>query len=528
MQSLGSTVIAELRLAGCRALSGLPGGGSNGDLVEEAARQGLRFVLTTGESGGGIIAATLGELTGSPGACLATLGPGAASLVNSIAHAKLDRCPVIALTDDLEAEDARRFEHQVIDQAGMLGPLVKQSIRLTTGTPAEIVRLGIAFATTGVPGPVHFGSSAKALKAAAGDASAAPSGPAFDIREPSLAGLDVLRRAKYPVALIGLGARHPADTTTIRRLCRAKNIPVLATYKGKGIYPDTDDLAAGVLTNGRIEGALMERADAFIAIGLDPVELLPRAWPYAQPVVYVGNYSVPVHQVPLVDQWIGDISAILARVEGEMPEAAWRAADIDTLIGKPRRDIWDAWPGFSPADIVRTVNEAVPQAWVSVDAGAHMFAATELWPSTRPNQLLISNGLATMGFALPAAIAASIAHPDDRVIAFTGDGGLLIALGEMRTAVREKSRLIIIVFNDESLSLIRIKQELMKRETRGVALGETRWAAVAEGMGMPGFMCNSKKDLERCIVAALDVDGPSLIDCRFDGAGYADVISRIR
>lgn len=527
MATLGHALIEKLRNAGCVALSGLPGGGSNGDLVEEAARQGLRFVLTSTESGGGLIAATLGELTESPGACLATLGPGAASLANSLAHAKLDRCPLVALTDDVGIEEASLYEHQVLDQAAFIRPLVKQSIRLGEDTSAEILGRIISSAAAAPAGPVHLSCDAKALGTVLGESSLPCPDPELGARSDRGA-TAFLGKARYPVALIGLGARSQRTSEAVRRFCRAKNIPVLATYKGKGVFPESDPLAAGIFTNAKIEREFLERADAFVAIGLDPVELLPRPWPYRKPVLYVGTYPVATHHIPAFNQRIGDIAAILAELDAAVHEAAWTQHDIDALIRNRRLRLWKDWPGLSPADIVRATAEAAPDAWVTVDAGAHMFAATELWRSTRPNHLLISNGLATMGFALPAAIAASIAKPEDRVVAFTGDGGLLISLGELRTAARERSRIVVVVFDDQSLSLIRIKQELQKRPTRGVDLGKVHWTAIAEGMGIAGFACSSTMELEAALSAALSVEGPSLIECRIDGSGYANVLSEIR
>ena len=186
------------------------------------------------------------------------------------------------------------------------------------------------------------------------------------------------------------------------------------------------------------------------------------------------------------------------------------------------------WAGFGPADVVRACAEVLPDAPVAVDAGAHMFAATELWPATRPRQLLISNGLATMGFALPAAIAAAVNAPDAPVLALTGDGGLLIALAELRTAVRERVRVIVVVFNDGSLSLIRSKLELSGRPLRGVDLGDMDWPKVAEGMGAAAFACTGRDQLERALATAATVPGPALIDCRIDGSGYGRLLAQIR
>jgi acetolactate synthase-1/2/3 large subunit len=460
------------------------------------------------------------------------MGPGAASLTNGIAHAALDRCPVVAVTDDYRELDRGQYEHQSIDQSAVLGSLVKRSFRLTPDQAGAVsAQQAVRLTNDGRPGPVHVLTSTEALQATVerpGDdlpASACAGVPPSDGRG-SLR--DMLGNARRPVVLVGLGARRASDVEAVRRLCHSRNLPVLATYKGKGVFPETDPLALGIFTNAKVESALLERADAIVAVGLDPVELLPQPWRYAAPVVYIGRQSVSRTHVPFTVQLVGAIGLYLAAVADALPTANWPPAELAELIGVRRNQLWNNWDGFGPAEIIRTCAEVLPAAQVTVDAGAHMFAATELWCSTRSNQLLISNGLATMGFALPAAMAATVVYPEAPVLAFTGDGGLLMALGELRSAQREHMRTITVVFNDGSLSLIRVKQEQLQRPTRGVSLGEMDWANVAEAMGVAGFRCTNASELEHALCQAVACSGPSLIDCRIDGAGYGKVLAQVR
>lgn len=167
-------------------------------------------------------------------------------------------------------------------------------------------------------------------------------------------------------------------------------------------------------------------------------------------------------------------------------------------------------------------------ARVTVDAGAHMFPATMLWPVGEPNQMLISNGLSTMGFALPAAIGAAIRDQDRTVVALTGDGGLLMCIGELLTAVREQLRVVTVVFNDRSLSLIDLKQRQRQYASAGVTLGDVRWTSIAEGLGMSGHVATTEAELERALSQALDERGPSLIDARIDPSSYSDALRAIR
>jgi len=165
---------------------------------------------------------------------------------------------------------------------------------------------------------------------------------------------------------------------------------------------------------------------------------------------------------------------------------------------------------------------------VTVDAGAHMFPATMLWPVYEPNQMLISNGLSTMGFALPAAIGAALTDRDRPVVALTGDGGLLICAAELLTAVREKLRIIVIVFSDASLSLIEIKQQRRRYQPAGVALGPVKWPALAESLGAAGFVATNEAELEAALDQAIGVNGPSLVEARIDPSDYGSMLEAIR
>src|SRR5439155_24477749 len=169
-------------------------------------------------------------------------------------------------------------------------------------------------------------------------------------------------------------------------------------------------------------------------------------------------------------------------------------------------------------------DRAAGLARVTVDAGSHMFPATMLWPIDEPGQMLISNGLSTMGFALPAGIGAAILDRDRPVVVLTGDGGLLMCAGDLLTAVREKLRIVTIVFNDRTLSLIDVKQQQRQYASAGVALGEVAWTSIAEGFGMPGTVAATEEELERALSHALTQPGPTLIDVRIDPSTYPEML----
>ncbi len=216
-------------------------------------------------------------------------------------------------------------------------------------------------------------------------------------------------------------------------------MPAMVTYKAKGVVPDTDTHFAGVFTHGALERPIVSEADLLIGVGLDPVELIPRPWTYPQPIVNVGPFEVDDRHVPFASQFITDIPAGMQLVGERLPPAAWDLDAVRRTVIAQRLSLCPPGSRLGAHHVVQvTAQAAAARARVTIDAGAHMFPATMLWPVREPNGMLISNGLSTMGFALPAAIGAALLDQDGPVIALTGDGGLMMCAAELLTAVRER------------------------------------------------------------------------------------------
>jgi acetolactate synthase-1/2/3 large subunit len=223
------------------------------------------------------------------------------------------------------------------------------------------------------------------------------------------------------------------------------------------------------------------------------------------------------------------VVAGLKAIEAMLPESAWEAGHVRERADEQRRAIRIPASGLTAQRVVEIAAARLArECRVTVDAGAHMFPATLLWPVFEPNQMLISNGLSTMGFALPAAIGAALADRERPVVALTGDGGLLMCVGELLTAVRERLRIIVIVFSDATLSLIEIKQQSRNLAPAGVALEGMDWLAVARGFGVAGFVADDEAGLERAIDSARACPGPSLIEARIDRSNYGATLRAVR
>jgi len=504
--TVAELIVRRLCDAGVVTLFGMPGGGSNLDLIDAAGRVGLPFVLTATETGAAIAALAQTEITGGLGACLTTLGPGVSSIVNGVACAYLDRAPIVVLTDCHPAS-AGSAEHQRLDHRALLSPVTKWSATLSAENAEGIVQEAAERALAGTRGPVHIDIPSDVIGRAA-----SPAGPRVGAAAPPSASVARFPESRRPLLLIGLRARRAEDAAAIRAFCQAHHLPALVTYKAKGVVPDDDPHFAGVLTNGAIERQVLERADLFVGVGLDSVELLPRSWTYPQPMVSIT----------------GSIAEGLAQLSERLTTTTWNLDEVRERVAAERQQLVGAGEGLTPDAVVATAARVARDVRVTVDAGAHMFPATMLWPVRQPNGMLISNGLSTMGFALPAAIGAALVDRERPVVALTGDGGLLMCAGELLTAARECLRVTTIVFSDASLSLIAIKQRQRKLTATGVTLGEVAWCALAESLGVTAHAAESADALETALAKALAAEGPSLIEARVDPSSYADVLRAIR
>jgi acetolactate synthase I/II/III large subunit len=539
MLSVADVIVARFREAGVAAVFGVPGGGSNLDVIEAARRVGMPFVLTATETGGAIAAIAQAEITGRPGACLTTIGPGVASVVNGVACARLDRAPLLVLTDSYPAAGSDLFAHQRVDHHALLAPLTKWSATLTVDNAGVVLDEAIATAMAPPQGPVQIECAPDVAALASTESENRPGSetttnaaalvhPQFLIVGSWQTAHAEIARARKPLVLAGVGARRPADAAAVRSLCERHALPAMVTYKAKGVVPDTDPHFAGVFTNAAIEQSMLEQADLLLGVGFDPVELLPRPWPSPQPIAYCGPWPVEARHVPFVAQLIGDVALGLKQVDEALGETAWNLDAVRRAVAAQRIDAFAPSPALSAHQVVQLTAKAFADSRVAVDAGAHMLPATMLWPVADPNGMLISNGLSTMGFALPAAIGAALLRRDAPVVALIGDGGLLMCAGELLTAVREQLHIVTIVFNDRLLSLIDVKQRQRRYASAGVTLGNVSWSSVAEGFGMRAHLAATDGDLERALAEALAHRGPSLIDAHIDPASYPDTLRAIR
>jgi len=532
-----AAIVTALADAGTTVVFGLPGGGPNLDVVGAAALAGLRFVLARTETAAVIMAATYAELTGLPGAAVVTRGPGFASAVNGIAHAALDRLPVVVIADTVRLADAGRISHQRLDQAALGAVVAKAVVTIGRDRTGEAAAAAVRLALMPPAGPVVALMDDSGISDPGGAPDPDRSGRAPDDGDPRDVAVlaQALRRSRRPVIMLGTDA--VAHTSAIRSALTGRGIPALHTYRARGIVPDSAAEAAGLVTGGTMEWPLLAAADLIVGLGVDEAEMIPAAWDYAAPVLLVPGYP-PSHPEPAyfpgataLDIPLPAAIGVLANRPGEhdWPPGVGQIARTQSALRLSEAAA--ARPGFlSPVQVVRVVRSQVPrETVVTVDAGAHMLAVMPLWEVTEPRRLLISSGLATMGFALPAAIAAALCAPARLVVAFTGDGGLGMTLAEIETAARLRLRIAVVVFNDGALSLIKIKQRPAGQGgPEAVGFGPVSYARAAQALGAAAVAVSTEKELAAALSAAAGRDGPTVIDVQLDPAGYPAIMDLSR
>ncbi|WP_028060200.1 thiamine pyrophosphate-binding protein [Candidatus Solirubrobacter pratensis] len=528
--TVAEAIAAEIVRAGVARVFGFPGGGGNLDLMDAFGAAGVEFVLARSEGSAALMGCAHAELTGRPAVVVVGSGPGLASVVNGVANAHLDRVPLVVISDRQTDAEAATTGHQLLDQRALLAPVTKWGTTLQSAGAASSMRRALGVASAYPRGPVHLDLP----RATAGEP--ARPGPEPELQPGAVtADLDAiatgLGAAERPLLLIGLEAARGVDQRDVVELVRRLRCPVLTTYKAKGVVPESDGAWAGILSGGELERPLLERADALLGVGLDPVELLTKPWPYEAPF-----YAL--REAGLGDEYFAP-AASAAGALGELAAQLWRALPERTTGTWTRAEIERCRDGVLPAldiradhlnagAVVDIVRRHAPDAIVAVDAGAHMLPVTTTWRVERPGRFLISNGLATMGFAVPAAIAAAALDRDAVVVAFTGDGGLAYNLAELETARRLGVRVVVVVFNDSSLSLIRIKLQATGRPGTSLDLAETDFSALARGFGCEGEIARTPQELSDAMARALAREHSTVLDARLSGLEYGPLLKVIR
>jgi acetolactate synthase-1/2/3 large subunit len=513
-----------LEAEGVRHVFGIPGEETL-DLNEALADSSVEFVPVRHEQGGAYMADVYGRLTGRAGVCLGTLGPGALNLVTAVADAYLDRAPLVALTGQGDLERMHKESHQYVDVLGVMRPITKWNARVShPSIVPEIVRKAFKLAEQEKPGATHIELPEDVMAMGAGE-EARPLPRKPPVRpEPSarelLRAADIVRAAMTPVALAGNGVVRGGAAPALREFSRATGIPVAETFMGKGLLDPDDPKALGSvgLQSGDYRMAGFEEADVVLAIGWDLVEHSPRHWNPRRDKTIICVDSIPAeidaYFIPEVEL-VGDIYHTLSRLGEEcrhLPHSGGSGRLRDVVSGRFAAAGDDPHFPVQPPRALYEIRAALDRKDVLVsDVGLHKLWIGRMFPAHEPNTVLIANGLAGMGFAVPAAIAAKLVHPERRVVAVNGDGGFLMNAQELETAVRLRTPFVSVVWENGQYGSIVWKQDKRFGRHFGTDFGNPDFVTLAESFGMPAWRCGSVEDFQDRLRQALALDVPSLL-----------------
>ena len=527
--STADVIARSLALAGVRHVFAYPGETIVG-LLERCRVQEIDVVLARREATAAFMAEGLAMASGGVGACLSTLGPGSTALANGVASATLDRVPVVALSGQVERGREQYATHQVIDHDRFYAPITKWAGRIEPSAVATTMRRALRLATAERPGAVHLTLPADVSDRPATDGAAAapPMRPAAVATTVHTTGPDpvaLLAAARKPVILAGIGAVRAGATPALVRLAETVSAPVVVAPMAKGVLSEDHPLFAGVLDMAcaPLLWDFLGSADLIVAAGFDPVELIS-PWRLRTPVLHVD--AIPnVDQVYASDcECVGDVGAILGWLaDGWTGQPRWAEEDIERHRARLRDAYYSgAVAGrLNPTDVVDAVRHAAPRhTLVTTDVGSHKLLVGQGWRTYEPRSVLMTNGLSSMGFGVPAAIAAKLADPGRPVVAMVGDGGFAMTATEVRLAAALSLPIVVVVFVDGSLNRIELTQRSLGMPSTATRIEDIDLVKLAESMDCDGARAADPGALEKALQDLDSRSRPLVVEARIDPAQY--------
>jgi acetolactate synthase-1/2/3 large subunit len=526
--AVADAIAQTLHAAGVRYAAGVPSGQVLA-IIDAMRRAGIQFVLVSHEGAAGFMADVMGRMSGVPGVAVATVGPGATNLTTGIGNAYLDRSPAIAITGQVPLAQLNRRVQMRIDHQALFRPIVKETLQLGARENAvAAVNHALAVATAEPPGPVHLDVPEDVAVAEFDPAllrEGKPAPPSQQVshskQRPACEDLEQvmarLRQARKPVAALGFSLYRSGALPALRRFLEANHLPFVTTNMAKGVVPEDHPLWLGVV--GRVRRKTIEdylaQADLVLGIGYDPVEISYEEWMPKVPLVHVDGEPADVaDSVRLEHQAVGDLGEAVCRL-AELPPVAndWDGAGMAAFRAKLEASIRLPGEGFQPWQALDIMRELLPaDAILTCDVGAHTHLVATQWRVTAPETLLVSNGWSSMGYAIPAALAAKLVKPDRTVAAVMGDGCFLMMAGEMATAARLGLPVAFVVLNDRWLSLIKVKQERRDYAFSGVEVSCQPGQPPAEYFGVPNLVARTPAEFRAALHRALAADGPTIVE----------------
>ncbi|MFO7574952.1 MAG: thiamine pyrophosphate-binding protein [Bacteroidales bacterium] len=524
---------------GVKFVFGIPGGPSI-PYMEAWRKAGIEFILTSHEASAAMMAGITARITGVPGVCHATFGPGAVNLASGVGCALLDRLPVIAFTTEIPDSMAGRTTQMGIDHQQIYRPLTKATYRLSPINAGEVLRRALSVTTEELPGPVHIGLPSDISGCEAEIAQADREAPlaaegilkGFSVGETDLTeeAIRLLKKAKRPLIALGLTAARLGISPLLKEFLLKAPMPVVLTPMAKGVLQNDDPCYCGVLFHALSDRLrqVTETSDLIIGLGYDPVEYNYESWIPDVPVVHFGTTDV-------------DMPPVVRSVTMTGPPERWfevlkeSGVSGDFLSGrgveKANREIAESFAELAtrwgPVKVISMLREELPaEAVLTCDVGSHLHLAGQYWQPSSPEMMVMTNGWSTMGFGIPSGLAVALNMPAATVVTLTGDGGFLMSAGEIMTARRYNLNIKVVVIADRELNLIKVKQSWHDTDPYGTNVIDGDIFGSNSFMGVPVYNAADKAALQAAIQSALAFHGPAIICATVPGDDYKNLIVR--
>ena len=524
IMTVAEYIANQLFINGIRYVFGIPGGPSI-PYLEAFRKAGIEFILTSNEAAAGIMADVTARFTKIPGVCHATFGPGATNIATGIGGALLDRSPVIVFTSEMGEIMINRTTQMNIDHQKLFEPLTKATFRLNTLNTREVIEKALRISMASYPGPVHIG-----LPADIADYEIIYDPYPDFINEKTIPNNDInkiktlLEASRFPVIAVGLTAARLGLKKELLKLLDKHRIPVVLTPMAKGILNEGHECYAGVLFHSLSDylGELFEKTDLVIGLGYDPVEFNYESW---IPDVALVHFDLKVTDMP---------SSINSVQYTGMPEEWFRMMEhlnISSLLSQKtviegiRNEMNAVFNGFTghfgPAAALKALQDELPEDTViTADVGSHLHLIGQFWHTGDKGKVIMTNGWSGMGFGIPAALAAQLNNRDATVVCITGDGGFLMMAGEIVTARRYNLPVIIVIFSDGELNLIKVKQSWKNISPYGTILYQDDLFGSGVFLGVKVLRADSSATMHKAVIEALSVNEPVIINAVIDPEDY--------
>jgi len=523
-------LVRMLERAGARWVFGIPSGPVL-PLIDSLRQTSVQFILTASETSAGFMAATVGYLTGVPGICVATVGPGATNLATGVGCGWLDRCPLIAITCNVGSSWLERRVQMRIDHHALFRPLTKATFPLRNGHVEKTLATALSLATNEPPGPVHldFPEDISTADAVMVDDRPRDPAPLVDLSAHlSAVAAEALQKARRPLLVTGLTFTRAKAAHKLLRFIERQNLPFVTTLHAKGFLPESHVHWAGVIGRARRTDvkAFTDKADLIIAVGYDPIEMNYEEWVGSTPVIHVSTEAAESgERLTLLWNYPCDLDRAIAALSDLPPSTHdWSAQEFELHRQALEQALRPSVNGFAAQQLFDIVREKLPRNGIlSYDVGAHTHQIATQWRTDEPGTALATNGWSSMGYGMPAAYAAKLIFSERPVLCIVGDGGFQMTVGELALARRLNLAVPVIVLNDGWLGLMKIKQKRKQYPLAGVYLGDPL-DPPAHYFGVPCRAAKSAKDFRDALDWAFALNGPSVIEAFIDPESYSATV----